>query len=926
MADEPIEAFAPSEDSDDRHPFDILAEEFLERCRMGQRPSIQEYATLYPEHEEWILSVFPSLNQLEQARVNHETTWAGTLPAPAPLVIDSVPQLLGDFRLVRVLGQGGMGTVFEAIQESLDRRVAVKVLPLDQDAPPQQQAMRVERFRREAEAAARLHHTNIVGVYDSGQTGQFLFYAMQLIEGHSLQQIVALLQNGRLDALPTCLKKCFPSLVTNSTSPQPENPPRFDARDLTPLYIRTVARLIADVAGALDYAHHHGILHRDIKPGNLLLEPGGTLWITDFGVAKQNRLNDLTGSGEIVGTLRYMAPEQFRGEADARSDLYSLGLVLFELLTLKPAVGKNDADSLMRVQRGGVPLVANNHPEIPRDLQQIVLKACAPSPEDRYHSALAFEEDLQRYLLDQPVLARPQSLASKILRAIKRNPVVSGLAISIMLLLALLTSVLAYANHQKNFAIAQIAEQKDLTEKNLKEKTAAYREADLQRERAENNLQMALEAFAGVIENIGARGSQSPLLLELENDPDWQITADAMLSDADVVLLDRLLAFFEKFATENRADLSLEMASAYRQMGAICQRLGRWENAQAAYIKAFDILEGISQSTSNNDAMVLSRVSILKEQITVATNQGHRGQSIKLYDQGVKLLNSQPHLMETHAGQLSLAQLAATLGAVNRETLPFQPLPPSMRPSSSTTLANNNPMRTARIERAQQANSLAHDLLVSIIEADPSNGTARLELANVLRNESILQLQAGQRSEAEKARKEAIEILDSLVKELPETTFLKIQMVECILQMAIPGSGAIKELELASDLAEQLIEANPESPELHSLRSSTLHRLALAQIAANRPGEAAKSLRTAIEDQRLLAGLFPKIPLYRLALARSVSRWVELKVDAGERDTAILALSDAIQILETVRGPARVESLREKLRTQREQIQSQPVN
>ena len=233
-------------------------------------------------------------------------------------------------------------------------------------------------------------------------------------------------------------------------------------------YTRGVARVGVQAAEALAYAHAQGVLHRDIKPSNLLLDTRGTVWVTDFGLAKTDDGGELTGVGDIVGTLRYMAPERFRGESDPRSDVYGLGLTLYEMLTLRPAFDDTDRPRLMEcIARTNPPAPRAIDPQIPRDLETIVLKAIAKDPVHRYATAAAMAEDLGRFLGDRPILARRTTWVEHGSRWCRRNPAVAGLLTAVASLLVGLVVVLAVTNARISGALEQEKQARDLLEQSL---------------------------------------------------------------------------------------------------------------------------------------------------------------------------------------------------------------------------------------------------------------------------------------------------------------------------------------------------------------------------------------------------------------------------------------------------------------------------
>ncbi len=245
---------------------------------------------------------------------------------------------IGDFIIEKRLGSGGMGTVYQARQKSLNRKVALKVMSPGLLTTGES----LERFHREARAAAKLHHTNIVAIYAEGQEGPTCYYAMQLIEGKTLEQIIGDLKNNHDNKAKTSILTSF---INTDFQHEQVSPPDTSKSKTSQTrtessreYFDSIARLIADVADALAYAHKNGIIHRDIKPSNLILDANGRLNLMDFGLARILDEPSVTTTGSFMGTPRYMSPEQIKGskyKVDFRTDIYSLGVTLYELLTLE---------------------------------------------------------------------------------------------------------------------------------------------------------------------------------------------------------------------------------------------------------------------------------------------------------------------------------------------------------------------------------------------------------------------------------------------------------------------------------------------------------------------------------------------------------------------------------------------------------------
>jgi serine/threonine protein kinase/WD40 repeat protein len=391
-----------------------------------------------------------------------------------------------------------MGVVYEAEQLSLRRRVALKVLPFAATLDPKQ----LQRFRNEAQAAAHLHHPNIVPVYAVGCERGVHYYAMQFIDGQTVAALVGQLRRaagmtagGELhrdtDAEETGAPAPeFPAPVASAISAADLQAGNGRGGDSTqpaavfsterpaqgPSFFRTVAGLGVQAASALEYAHQTGVIHRDVKPANLLLDARGNLWMTDFGLAQVHGQPGLTHSGDLLGTLRYMSPEQAlarHGLVDHRSDVYSLGATLYELLTLQPAIPGATREGVLRHVLFEEPRTPRRvNPAVPVELETIVLKAMAKSPEERYATAQELADDLQRFLDDRPILARRPSVARRTRRWVRRH---RSLAAALTLTAAVLLGgvvllALAFAWQQRELANerAALAEER----KQSQEKTA----------------------------------------------------------------------------------------------------------------------------------------------------------------------------------------------------------------------------------------------------------------------------------------------------------------------------------------------------------------------------------------------------------------------------------------------------------------------
>ena len=421
-----------------------ILEEYLAELECGGRPSPEDWIARHPDLEDILSAYLRELDQLHHAGLPRSFP-AGENPAAR---VNGERGRLGDFQIIREIGRGGMGVVYEAQQLSLDRKVALKVLPFAATLDSRQ----LKRFKNEAQAAAQLHHNQIVPVYAVGCDRGVHYYAMQFIDGQSLAEIIQELRelsplhpgqqrearsdgagpagaDGNLTILNDPTVEARTGIVT----------PRFSVLGpQSSTFFRAAAELIVQAALALEHAHQLGVVHRDIKPANLLVDASGNLWITDFGLARGRTEQGLTRSEDLVGTLRYMSPEQAlakHGLVDHRTDIYSLGVTLYELLTLEPAYAGSDRDDLLRQIAMGAPRLPRQlRPEIPVALETIVLKAVAHEPERRYVSAEDLAEDLQRFLENRPIRAVRPTLWERLAKWCGRHkPVLVGGAVLVTL-------------------------------------------------------------------------------------------------------------------------------------------------------------------------------------------------------------------------------------------------------------------------------------------------------------------------------------------------------------------------------------------------------------------------------------------------------------------------------------------------------------
>ena len=587
-------------------PFDEVVEEFVERCRRGDSPSIAEYEQRFPEHARRIRELLPSAAMMEQLKRrirssrDSESEWS-----------QSAPDRLGEYRILREIGRGGMGIVYEAVQESLGRHVALKVIPRHSVLD----AKRRMRFQREAQAVAKLHHTNIVPIFAVGEHEGVPYYAMQYIRGDGLDHRVESWREG--------------------------SSPREGA------HWRFVARVGVQAADALQYAHDQGILHRDIKPANLLIDEHQVAWITDFGLAKLIGGDDLTNSGDVIGTLRYLAPEALRGQTDHRSDIYSLGLTLYELLTLQPPFGDLSPSELLRCVTEAQPARPRALDRtIPLDLETIVLKATAREPGDRYATAGELADDLRSFLDDRPIRARRTGPIEHLTRWCRRNKMVAAMTsvAAATLLAATVVGWVLYAARTRAL------------------------------ERSEANVSLSLEALEDLFKKLMVRGEFAPVFAGPgpppgdhgpPHGPPGSHQPAPELTENDAALYQSILEFYDKFAARNETNSRLQgqAARAHRKVAALYRWLGRDEEADEAHDRATHRFEELVAQYPNE---LEYRFDLAKTY--AMDDQDSRSIPAARVEQGIlKALRLAQHLAEESPEKLdyvmAMARWKARLGA-----------------------------------------------------------------------------------------------------------------------------------------------------------------------------------------------------------------------------------------------------------------------
>ena len=716
--------------ADSRDPIEQLAEQFIGEIRQGHPVTIEGYQKRYPEYGDSIKALFPTLLLMEDLKTPSHRPRDST-----DTLLDRNIKQLGDFCILKKIGHGGMGIVYAAQQQSLDRPVAMKVF-----APTLFSSDRMmRRFKREAKAAGALHHSNIVPVLGVGQQWGIHYYIMQLIDGKSLDKVIQ-----------SSPKKMFTESIFRLQ------------RDW-----RKIADIGRQLMSALHYAHSRNVLHRDIKPANLILDREGTAWITDFGLAKLTTEENITKTGQAIGTLRYMSPEQLEGQVDERSDIYSLGLTLYELLTWKPAFAESDHGRLVHKKTSELPVrprVVDR--SIPRDLETIVLKTIARDPAHRYGTAREVEEDLERFLNDEPIMARRVSAAERFVRWSRRNQALA-LACALVATLAatfVLLLLWGYVHLQNSLAREQA-----------------------ERRRATTNAALAMSALDSVFDRFG-----------IDNLTKVDRTGEPMLSSEAAVLLEDLLRYYEALAQQeaNGPAVLLQAAKAQLTIGNIRQRLGEYWPTITAYQNAIEKFQRLSESNEND----VTIASILNHMGWVQRTHGAEAQGQTNHAEAKSILETSlanaADVSEGHRARMRY-QLARTLFLIGRRIRPGMG-PSSLPPLSAinelanvangerrqTKIAGNLPAAFTSPDKdlLEKAISLLRDLN-SARDASPAS---RQLLARCLIERVGDDLGHRDRDDSESEAR-GLEILESLVNAFPGDSDYEFDLVESLAEFSVFG-------------------------------------------------------------------------------------------------------------------------------------------
>jgi serine/threonine protein kinase/tetratricopeptide (TPR) repeat protein len=863
-----------------------ILDRYLSALESGAPPDREELLKTHPDLAGPLQAYLYSLDQLHDAAAGFgQAAIAGGTSVESASPANE--KRLGDFRILREVGRGGMGVVYEAQQISLGRRVALKVLPFAAVLDSKQ----VARFKNEAQAAAQLHHPNIVAVYAVGVERGVHYYAMQFIDGQPLDRAIAEMRraagilpdpaaNGSSssDSSSGAYADSAPTAAGQSTCHSYLAARSQDRSE----YFCTVMRMGIQAAEALQAAHEYGIVHRDVKPSNLILAGDGNLWVTDFGLARCQSEASLTRTGDVVGTTRYMSPEQARGQTalvDHRTDIYSLGATLYELLVLQAAFPGDDSPALLRqIDQEEPQRLRRLQPKIPVDLETVIQKAMAKRREERYATAQEFADDLRRVLEGKPTIAKPPTLPDRVAKWARRHRriVAAVVAVGTCAVLGMAVSTLLIAREKVK--------------------------ADLSFQRAERNFREAREA----VDRFGTRLAET-----LADVPGAAQVRRELLEDT--------LRYYRDFAVQARHDPSLraDLATTYSKIGTLNGELGSSDGAIEAHRNALRLSEQLA-AEHPRQSDYRARVAVCRSNLALALRTaGRTDEASRVCREAIELqqqIAAEPSsgdrylsdlglsynnlgLLQSDTGQAAKSELAFREAIrLQEHLLASQPEQPDHLRNLAVSLNNlsklyvvDDPARAAELyERALGYQTRA-------AQARPGELRYQSDVALTYNNLGVVQSRGKQYAEAAASYGKAIEIRRGLVRKAPSQTSYQSDLAVSYnnLGLAQTRLGRESDAELsflkALELLEVLVGQSPGDVVLQSSLGGIYNNLARVQEELDRPADALASCRKAVEHQKAAVAAAPNVSQYREFLGKHYSNYGRILRESGRPDEAARA-------------------------------------
>ncbi len=747
---------------------------------------------------------------------------------------DAVPPRLGDFKLLDRLGGGGMGVVFSAEQVSLGRIVALKLIRPEQLFFPGAR----ERFRREVEAVAHLTHPNIVPIYAVGEEGGVPYLAMERIRGVSVAELLTAFRERGITR---------PSRQDLLDGLGGTEAPLFQSD--WPAFCVSVAR---EIAAALHQAHTHGVIHRDVKPSNVMLSADGRALLLDFGLASREGATTLTRTGAVQGSLPYMAPEQIEGQAEqigTPTDVYALGVTLYEMLTLRPAFPAESTEQLMRrILRGSWVPLRKLDPALSRDLEAVAATAMDLEPKRRYASVEHFRRDLSNLLERRVVDARPAGLLLRSQRLAQRHPagaVAAALGASIVLGGPLLFGL------QQSHSARRIADERDI--------------ARFQRDRAESNFERALAAVDSLLARIGEE--------RLEGVPQMELVRQELLEDA--------LRFYDELAAQHPydAELRIEGARVGTAMANTLQQLGRHEEAEARCRESLSVLREVDP-TSPED--------VVRREYLGTTLVGL-----------ARTLVSQSRFVEARQ---SLEEARALFDALlETEVLAQEPGKQLVVALANLSLLLRD---SGDLAEAAAASEAAIRISTSLSSEHPEERELSRLHASTLAGGAVVCKMRNDWGEAERLLRECLPIHEALARETPDDRHAQNDLVEACgnLGLLLTEQGRLLEAEpilrQGVAAAEHLVASYPHSPLYVGNLGDILINLGSLLMNGPRMEEAREALEHAAKNLEQLVQSYPDAAGYHANLGVALSNLGTLLQDNAQIEDGRRTLQRAAESLD----------------------------
>lgn len=798
VSDEPESLQRLSEQQKNR--LSVLLDEYLQNLESGKRPDRSQIVADNPDLKDALIEYLDKLEELNRFM-------GGDTFSP-----EIIGKQLGDYRLIRELGRGGMGVVYLAQQVSLDRQVAVKLLPFASLIEPKY----IERFKNEARAAGQLEHPNIVPVYSIGQDAGIHYYAMRYIDGQSLDQVIA------------------------EKASQAASQPR---REIPNMELAILLQQFAEVAEALHRAHEYGIVHRDIKPSNLMSDLRQKLWLADFGLARFQTDRPLTRTGEMIGTMRYMSPEQALGHSelvDHRTDIYSLGVTLYEAIALQPAVVGNEGPGLLRSIEQDTPLrLRKLCPNLPLDVQTLIEKSIAKDRDERYASAELFAQDLRRASSGYPILASSPSPFVVARRwAVKHQGLLAAMAVVGIVVMAalafnLLFANLNYARANRYFQKARIAVE-DLGS-DMETELALVPGAEAARQKLLQKMLRYYEDFASQAENDA--------LLQVDLALTFQrigtLTEELESPSAAIPHFEKSKLLYERLQRQRPQTTSFaaQQANNLNALGLAYGRVGNPIAAQQALTAALEIQTQLQEKSPDSGDLNTSLALTKNNLGLLQRQQGKMDEAQQSFRAAIELLQQAVEMDKNNLrAQRGLGLAWNNLGSVLANTntdeakqailnaldwqMPIKqatnhPIRASIDLVPSLSNLAALAMQTNDWPAAEQANLKVIAICRDLIRVSPRVEAYQQDLAIALNNLSIAYREQQKLSQAREASDEALRLLSKRYQADPASISSAAALAGCwnnqgqILNAQEAYQSSQKAYERAIELHRQVLDASP---------------------------------------------------------------------------------------------------------------------